>query len=98
MDRNEHLICILGEEASEIIKDCSKSLRFGLDDSDVLDPSGPTNRERLINELNDLAGSVEMLIDAGIIPMDWESPKKRNAKKVKIEKFLEHSRQVRALL
>lgn len=42
MNTTKHLLTCLAEESSEIIKDVSKSLRFGLDDRNVLDPRGPT--------------------------------------------------------
>ena len=54
MNVTEHLLTCLGEEGSEIAQDVDKSNRFGLDDVNVLKPDGPNNRERLVNELNDL--------------------------------------------
>lgn len=51
MNTTEHLLTCLGEEGCEISKDVSKSLRFGLDDRNLLDPDGPPNRERLLADL-----------------------------------------------
>ena len=91
MDVKEHLLTCLSEEASEIIKDVSKSLRFGLSDRNVLNPTGPTNWERLIDELNDLFAVVEMLTDRGILPPNWMDLDKIIAKKKKVEQFLDYA-------
>ena len=97
MNATEHLLTCLGEEGSEISKDVSKSLRFGLDDRNVLDPTGPTNRERLLSELNDLLGVASLLVDFGIIPPDWMDAEKQIAKKRKVRKFMGYAVKVGAL-
>lgn len=97
MNDIEHLLTCLSEEASEIIKDASKSLRFGLDDRNVVNPGGPTNRERLIDELNDLEGVLQILEERGILPSKWRNQGKVNIKKQKVAKFMEYARSVRAL-
>lgn len=92
MNLTEHLLTCLSEEASEIIKDVCKSLRFGLEDRNVLDPTGPTNRERIVNELKDFMAIVEMLEAEGIIPLCWESYGDRDTKKEKVRKFIEYAK------
>ena len=97
MNLQEHLLTCLNEECVEVGKDVSKSLRFGLDDRNVLDPTGPTNRERLVNELNDLAAVIQMLTAEGIIPDDWLDIGKISDKKVKVWKFVKYATEVGAL-
>lgn len=65
MNITEHLLVCLAEEGSEVTKDATKSLRFGLQDRNVLDPAGPTNVERLVAELNDLLAVADMLAGHG---------------------------------
>jgi hypothetical protein len=97
MNMSEHILDCIGEEGSEIAKDVSKCLRFGLEDRNVLDPNGPTNQERLIHELNDLIGVVQLAVELGIIPEHWEDRKKQELKKRKIIKFMKYAREVGAL-
>ena len=67
MNTEEHLLTILSEECVEIAKETAKALRFGLDDKYSKDPKGRTNRERIVDELNDLAGVVRMMSDYSIL-------------------------------
>jgi hypothetical protein len=97
MNATEHVISVLGEEGAEIAQDCSKCNRFGLDDRNVLDPLGPTNRERLVNELNDLLGTASLLVDMGILPEDWVCANKQLLKKRKIKEFMGYAKNVKAL-
>jgi hypothetical protein len=92
MNHLEHLLTCLGEEGGEIAQQCSKSLRFGLSDRNVLNPTGPTNKERLIVELNDLLAVADMLADRGILPRDWPSKDLQIAKKARVKKFMDYSR------
>ena len=71
----------------------SKSLRFGLDDRNVLNPTGPTNRQRLVNELNDLLGVAMLCEDAGILPRDWFNGLAQIAKKQKVRRFMDYARE-----
>lgn len=94
MNTIEHLLTCLAEEGSEVTKDATKSLRFGLDDRNVLNPDGPTNRERLVDELNDLLGVAELCVAYGIIPPDWKKRRKIQAKIVKVQKFMNYAEKV----
>jgi hypothetical protein len=84
----EHLFVCLGEEGTEVAHIVSKILRFGVDDRNVLIPDGPTNMERLVDELNDLEAVIDMLVESGVIPSDWPNRYKQNAKKDKVDKFM----------
>lgn len=103
MNTIEHLLTILGEEGAEIAKDCSKSNRFGLDDTYThIAPDGSqevrnemgTNRERLINELNDLLGVVGLLVEQGALPENWHDPIKQQQKQVKVFRYMTYARAV----
>lgn len=93
MTRTEHLLVILMEECAEIQKEASKALRFGLDDHH---PDYESNRKRLANEMADFMGIVEMLQDENDLELiDYE---KVNAKKIKVEKYLEYSKNCGTLI
>lgn len=89
----EHLISCLGEEGVEIAQDCSKINRFGPHDTNCLEPSGPDNTQRLVNELNDLFAVAAMLVAKGIIPRDWQSWEHQDAKINKVLKFIDYARE-----
>ncbi len=108
MNTQEHLLVCTVEEGVEIAEEANtisrnlskvgtKCLRFGMDDRNVLDPTGPTNCERLIAELIDLFALTEMMVEAGMIPAMWLDPAKVEAKKEKVRKFMEHARKGGAL-
>jgi len=101
MNTPEHLLTCLAEEGVEVALEMSKlahkSLRFGLDDRNVLNPTGPNNRERLVDELNDLQAVIEMCMARGIIPIGWQDAEKIAAKKVKVLRFMDHAKNVGAL-
>lgn len=97
MNTVEHILTCLAEEGSEVTKDVTKSLRFGLDDRNILNPTGPTNRERLIDELNDLLGVTWLLVDEGVLPPNWMNAEKQIAKKEKVLKFMQYAKEHGAL-
>lgn len=92
MNTAEHLLVCLNEECCEVGQIADKSLRFGLSDRNVLNPTGPTNRERLIEEMNDLVGIIQMLEDIGTLPKNWQSRSRIKAKKRKVKKFMDYAR------
>lgn len=93
MNRSEHLLTCLSEECVEVSKDIHKALRFGLDDRNVLDPTGPTNRERIIQELNDLAAVLMMCQKEGILPEQFRDEEAMEAKRLKVEKFIQYAKE-----
>ncbi len=58
MNRQEHLLTILGEECSELHQEISKALRFGINEQRDLPTS---NLERMQKEFNDLLAMIEMV-------------------------------------
>jgi hypothetical protein len=108
MNAHEHLLTCTVEEGVEIAEEANavsrnlskvgtKCLRFGLDDRNVLDPAGPTNRERLVAELIDLYALTEMMVEVGMIPPMWLDPAKVEAKKAKVRKFMKYAEGTGAL-
>lgn len=59
MNKREHLLNQLMEEASEIIKVCSKIKRFGLEGKKHSE--APTNKEKLFQEVADFHATLILL-------------------------------------
>jgi len=103
MNASEHLLTVLAEECGEVAKECHKALRFGLDDQVTRDPKGPrgtegpTNREKIIEELNDIMGVVEMLVAHGVLPEFWRDISKQRRKGEKVAQYMEYAKRVGAL-
>ena len=66
MNRNEHLLACLAEEAAEVGLAIGKALRFGL--TDGYPGTERTNADDIARELNDLFAVAEMLEDCGALP------------------------------
>jgi len=107
MNTIEHLLMCLAEEGCEIAQDCSKINRFGIDDvythidaetgEHTRHPEKGTNRERLIDELNDIAGVVRLLVEYGAIPPDWGDADKQLAKMEKVKRYMKYAHAVGTL-
>lgn len=97
MNTTEHLLTCVSEECVEVSKDIHKALRFGLEDVNVLNPTGPTNRQRIIEELNDLMATIELLEHYEILPRNWQDTEKQTQKRVKVRKFMAYAHNVGAL-
>lgn len=92
MKRKQMLLLQMAEECNEVAQRISKALRFGLDEKQ---PDHLTdNADRIVQEFNDLMAVVDMLQDEGVlkIPADTQSFQIQ-AKKIKIEKYLDYSKQ-----
>lgn len=94
MNRREHLLTIVGEEAVEVAQRAAKALRFGLEE--VQPGQDLTNLQRLMGEVYDLLGALEMLHeDVGRrMGIDLDAIA---AKKAKVENFLAYSRELGTL-
>lgn len=74
MNSNEHIITVLAEEGGEVAKECSKALRFGLDDKLTIDPNGPrgtdgpTNAEKIGAEFVDMLAIYLLAAKEGLVP------------------------------
>lgn len=85
MTREEHLLVILLEECSEVTKEASKAIRFGM--HEVMPGQPLTNRDRILRELQDLYAVVEMLGLQGVDRAAIE------LKKAKVEKFMRYAKE-----
>lgn len=94
--RQEELLGILQEECAEVIQVISKIRRFGIQSFHPDDPKQTRNRELLAQEIGDIYGMVEMLIDEvvnGQEPILTREDLKvfADLKKRKVVKFLRNS-------
>ena len=89
MNKQEHLLVILGEESVEISKEASKALRFGLDDHYPGEES-ISNRQRISDEINDFIGVMELCIAEGLIEIPNRT--KIEDKKLKVAKYMQYAR------
>lgn len=63
MNRQDELLTILAEECAEVIVECSKIKRFGLDS----EYDGMTAQQRLVKELGDLQCMIALLQEDDIV-------------------------------
>lgn len=87
MNRGEHLITILIEECAEVIQASTKAKRFGMHEQRDLPTS---NYDRLLLEVNDIYGVIEMVEHAYNIDLS----RRRDlieAKQRKVERYLKYS-------
>lgn len=88
MNRDEHLHTIAAEECAELAQRFSKANRFG--DTEVEPGQAMNNRQRILEEFAHLLAAMEMLgfvVDRTDALRPW-----MDAKKQKVERFLEYSR------
>lgn len=92
MTYEEYLLVHLMEEASEVVKACSKALRFGLDHYN--EKEACINRENLRQELMNLNLQAQKCADFGlVVPTGGNSHEIREAL-AKGERMLELSRRL----
>jgi NTP pyrophosphatase (non-canonical NTP hydrolase) len=94
MNKIEHLLCCLAEEACEVGKAAMKASRFGLKGSY---DDGRNNVAAVVHELNDLLGVVELLGDFGVDFKGLRDFGRIQAKKAKILEHMEIARKNGAL-
>lgn len=95
----QHLLIKLAEEAGEIAKECHKALLFGLDDRCTYDPKvrateGPTVREKLIGEINDLVSVLNTLVEINVLQPGYIEDAKLDAKREKIMAYMDYARMI----
>ena len=84
MNETQLLLVMLMEECAEVAKETSKALRFGL--SEIMPGQPLNNRERILNELQDLWATVELL---GLQQVDRQAIER---KKIKIAAYMDRSK------
>lgn len=85
MTRQEHLLTHVLEECVEIAQRTTKAMRFGL--FEIQPAQLQSNRQRIIDEYNDLIAVMDMLGMNVVDPMAIE------AKKRKVEKYLAYAKE-----
>lgn len=92
MNRREHLLTCLAEECTEVGKRVAKALRFGL--NEVQAGQTLTNRQRIAEEYRDLVAVANILVEEGILAVHEMAVRQKDveAKRAKIERFMEISR------
>ena len=82
-NETREILLILAEEASEVIKEVSKIMRFGPDQCKP--GSNETNIQALEQELGDLQAMIELLLDnnIGVTTAGLDEAKKKKFKKLK---------------
>lgn len=88
MNKTEHLLTVLIEECSEVQYEACKALRFGLDDSNPLQPERGNNLQRLSQELDHLLSTIHLLAKEGICQM----PMVLQDKQDRIAIYMEYAR------
>jgi len=101
MNREEHLLTILGEECSELHQELCKALRFGIYEQRDLPTS---NAQRIFKEFNDLMAMVDMVnesavstsfktsqVTLGVRGLMYRDESLIEKKKEKVEKYLKYS-------
>lgn len=102
MNEAEHKMVVGAEEAGEVAvaamavaKALSKMMRFGTGDTNP--ERGVTAAQVLVAELNDLEAAVEMLAEAGVPLVGLHDRGAIDAKKAKVEKYMEYAEAAGAL-
>ena len=102
MDKQEHLLTILGEECSELHQDICKALRFGMNDRGP--DSKLDNTQLMFKEFNDILAMADM-VNEYVTSKPWEGvtytrkgilyrdDKMVEEKKAKVEKYLAYSKE-----
>ncbi|EAT14186.1 hypothetical protein HTZ97_16215 [Desulfuromonas acetoxidans] len=95
MNRVEHLLTVLIEEAAEIQQAATKALRFGLTDGR---PGGTTtNAEDIRNESDQLTATLEMLEHENFIPQSL-GREHIEQKKKRVEVYMFYAKETGALI
>jgi hypothetical protein len=90
MNEKEHVILCICEECGEISQEASKIGRFG--DGDHPPNSDILNNKRLVAEVNDLLGVLEMLESYGVDLAGIGDREAIDRKKAKVRHYFEYAR------
>ena len=85
MNNEEYILTLIAEECNEVAQRATKSLRFGLDETQ--EGQEYTNRERLLQEFWDLTTVMRMLYPS----VDFENDEWSREKIIRVEKYKEYS-------
>lgn len=92
MNEQQYLLTCIAEEATEVTKDATKAIRFGLYDFNEHNGNVP-NAQRLIQELNELIALVELAGSKGYLDLSMLNDQVvKNNKIMKYEKYAQYAR------
>lgn len=89
LTKEQHLLIKLSEECSEVIKEISKALIFGIENQNpdvILGEALITNKERITKELADVIGTMETLFINKILERPDILAKQENSQQLGITK------------
>ena len=89
MNKKEYLLTCLIEECSEVQKEGTKALRFGLDDN--WKDHGKQS-DRIVHEFIDLTAVYEMMVEEGMID-DVSTKEMIQAKKERVRKYMGYAKE-----
>jgi hypothetical protein len=89
MTRAQYLLGKLAEECAEVDQRASKAALFGIDEKQPGQPYN--NKERLIDEIQDLRVIVNILINAGVLPIILDRRDRLDEKTAKVEAYYDYS-------
>jgi len=92
MTRQEHLVLLVMEEASEVTQEASKVLRFGPDE--IYPLINKKNSQRLREEINDFRVVVDMLTETGFFDRTTLREEAGKEKRNKVEWHINHSKKL----
>jgi hypothetical protein len=81
----------MAEECLEVAHRCTKALRFGL--GEIEPGQYLPNSDRIVSEYADLQSIAKMLTEAGSLPQHNHLDFAMEAKRAKIERFLQYSKE-----
>lgn len=94
MNTQEHLLSCLAEECNEVAKDCSKAMRFGLDDK----YKELTPRQNISHEIADIWAVIELLKENNIdLTNGYMNRQVIDAKKEKLKYYMKYAKKYGAL-
>lgn len=86
-------LAYLAEEASEVVKACTKILRHGYESHHPEDPDKKTNRTRLERELGDLINGISLMdMKKDICFQRIENEANTTSARETIEKYMHHNK------
>jgi len=95
LTKQQYLLTCLAEECAEVAQMCSKSMRFGLDETKQ--GLNETNAERLFVEFVDLCTVMGLIIDGYCDKLDTSEKRMvelQEKKLEKIKKYLDYSQKI----
>lgn len=89
MNKKEYLLTCLVEECSEVQKEATKALRFGLDDNWK---ERGTQADRIVHEFCDLLAIYEMLVEDSLLD-DVTTQEMIQMKKERVHKYMDYAKE-----